>query len=175
MAHNRFISRSNLLIWIICALLALAGVGLAIHGFLNLDKANVIVEWSTASELNTVGFYLLRSVNPEGEFEQVNPEIIPSVSDSLTGNSYSYEDKGVQAGIVYFYILEEIEETGGSNRHGPIVVEATSPAKTELWIAGLLIVGAVFYAIILLKDQKLQHPKNTNDSEQALNPEHSQD
>jgi hypothetical protein len=42
-------SRSNTLIWIICAILAVAGMGLAIHGIMNLDKANVIVEWSTAS------------------------------------------------------------------------------------------------------------------------------
>ncbi len=149
-------SRSNTLIWIICAILALTGIGLAIHSFLNLDNANVIVEWTTASELNTVGFYLLRGKTPAGPFEQVNEELIPATSDSLTGSSYSYEDNGVTAGTTYFYMLEEIENTGNSNQHGPIVVEAHSPAKTELLIAALLIGGAIIYAIILVRDNKKQ-------------------
>lgn len=122
---------------------------------MNLDKANVIVEWSTASELDTVGFYLLRSENPEGPFEQVNSEIIPSTSDSLTGSSYSYDDHQVQAGATYYYMLEEIEETGNSNQHGPIVVEANSQARIELLIAGFLITGAIIYGFILSRDQKV--------------------
>ena len=149
-------SRSNTLIWIICGLLALAGIGLAIHGFLNLGKANVIVEWTTASELDTIGFYLLRGETPVGPFEQVNSELIPATSDSLTGNSYSYEDAGVTAGTTYFYMLEEIETTGNANQHGPIVVEASSPAKTELLIAALLIGGSFLYAVILIRDYKKQ-------------------
>lgn len=136
--------------------MALAGVGLAIHGFLNLEKANVIVEWTTASELNTVGFYLLRGETSAGPFEQVNDELIPATSDSLTGSSYSYEDTGVTAGITYYYMLEEIENTGSTNQHGPIVVEANSPAKTELLIAVLMITGAAIYAIILYRDNMKQ-------------------
>ena len=159
------LSRSNTLIWIISGLLVVAGFGLAIHGFLNLDKANVIVEWTTASELDTVGFYLLRSDTPNGPFEQVNTELIPSTSDSLTGNSYSYEDQGVNAGVTYYYMLEEIENTGSSNQHGPITVEANSPAKIELLIAALLIGGAVIYAAILLRDQKQPVPIKTTGSE----------
>ncbi len=149
-------SRSNTLIWIICGILFIAGIALAIHAILNLDKANVIVEWTTASELDTVGFYLLRGETPAGPFEQVNNELIPATSDSLTGSSYSYEDQGVTAGVTYFYMLEDIENTGNSNQHGPIVVEASSPAKTELLIAALLIGGALIYAIILIRDNKNQ-------------------
>jgi len=141
--------------------MVIAGVGLAIHGFLNLSKANVIVEWTTASELDTVGFYLLRAESPEGPFEQVNGQIIPSTSDSLTGNSYSYEDQGVQSGTMYYYMLEEVENTGQSNQHGPIVVEANSPAKSELLIAAILIVGAVIYALILLREPKIQKAATT--------------
>jgi hypothetical protein len=117
--------------------------------------------------LNTVGFYLLRSESPTGPFEQINLEIIPSTSDSLTGSSYSYEDRGVQAGVVYYYVLEEIEETGNSNQHGPIIVEANSAAKTELWIAAVLIAGAIIYAVIMLMDR---NPRTTIP---ATNDEHA--
>jgi hypothetical protein len=152
---------SNTLLWIICAVLALAGIGVSIHATLNFNQANVIVEWTTASELNTVGFNLLRGKTPDGPFEQVNEALIPSASDTLTGSSYSYEDRGVVAGRTYFYMLEEIESSGGTNQHGPITVKASSPAKIELMIGGLLIVGAVVYGILLLRDQK---PKKLEDA-----------
>jgi hypothetical protein len=151
---------SNTLLWIICAVLALAGVGVSIHAALNFSQANVIVEWTTATELNTVGFNLLRGETPDGPFEQVNQTLIPSASDTLTGNSYSYEDLGVVAGKTYFYLLEEIESSGGTNQHGPITVKASSPAKIELVIGGLLIAGAVVYGILLLRDQKPKEPKD---------------
>ena len=75
-------------------------------------------------------------------------------SDSLTGSSYSFEDSNVQAGVTYYYMLEEIEGTGKTNQHGPIVVKAGSPSKTELVIAGFLISGALIYALILLRQPK---------------------
>ena len=136
----------------------MVGIALAIHALLTYDRAAVVVEWTTASELDMVGFNLLRSETLVGSFEQINPELIPATSDSLTGSSYNYEDRSVQAGTTYFYILEEIENTGSTNRHGPIVVEAGSPAKTELLIAALLTIVAVVYAVILLREPKHKGP-----------------
>jgi hypothetical protein len=145
---------SNTLIWIVCSILFFAGTALALHALSTFDRAEIIVEWTTASELDTVGFNLQRGETPDGPFEQVNPELIPTTSDSLTGSSYSFEDSNVQAGVTYYYMLEEIEGTGKTNQHGPIVVEAGSPSKTELLIAGLLISGALIYALILLRQPK---------------------
>ena len=146
--------RSNLLVWIACGILVILGIALAIHALLTFDQAEVVVEWTTASELDTIGFNLLRGNTPAGPFEQVNPELIPTTSDSLTGGNYSYEDDSVQVDITYFYMLEEIENTGRTNQHGPIVVKASNPAKTELLLAGFLIGGSVFYAVILLREPK---------------------
>lgn len=151
---NKDLQTTNAILWIICGILALAGIGVSIYAILNFNQANVIVEWSTASELNTVGFNLLRGEKPVGPFEQVNQALIPSASDTLTGNSYSYEDPDLEAGKTYFYMLEEIESSGGANQHGPIAVKANSPAKVELAIGGLLIIGAGVYGILLLRDQK---------------------
>lgn len=148
------IKQTNTWIWVICGILFIAGSALAIHALLTFDRANVIVEWTTASELDTVGFNLQRGATPVGPFEQINAELIPAASDALTGSSYKYEDPQVKAGTTYFYMLEEIESTGNSNQHGPIVVEAGSPAKTELLIAGLLIIGALIYAVILWREPK---------------------
>jgi len=155
---NNATKPTNFSIWIFIIFLILVGVGLLIQTILTLNNTKVIVEWSTASELDTVGFNLLRGETTEGPFEQVNKNLIPSSSDMLTGASYSYEDGSAQAGITYFYLLEEVESSGNTNQHGPIVVEASSPAKTKLMIAALLISGAVTYTIILLRVPKQQEP-----------------
>ena len=146
---------SNKLIWIICSVLVLAGISLATHALLTFNKAKVIVQWTTASELNTIGFNLLRGETPTGPFEQVNLMLIPASSDSLTGSSYSYEDHSVQAGVTYFYLLEEIESAGNTNQHGPITVKANNSAKSELLIAGILIVGAIIYAVFFLRKPRI--------------------
>ena len=54
------------------------------------DKAEVIVEWTTASELDTVGFNLLRAETQKGPFEQINSNLIPAGSDSLSGSNYNF-------------------------------------------------------------------------------------
>jgi hypothetical protein len=131
-----------------------AGLALAIHAVVTYDKAEVVVEWTTASELNTVGFNLQRGETQMGPFEQINVELIPATSDTLTGSSYSYIDNHVQAGTTYFYILEEIESTGNANHHGPIAVEAGSPAKADLLTAASLIFGATIFAIFFLRQPK---------------------
>jgi hypothetical protein len=148
--------RSNTLIWIISGVLAVAGIALAAHALLTFDEAEVIVEWTTASELDTVGFNLLRGETSIGPFEQVNSELIPTAGDLLTGSSYTYEDRNALAGITYFYMLEEVESTGSTNQYGPTIVEAKSPAKTKLLVAGLLIGGAIIYAAILLRKPEPQ-------------------
>ena len=145
----------NTLLWILFIILIISGIALVIHGILYSVKAEVIVEWTTASELDTVGFYLLRAETPEGPFEQINSNLIPASSDSLTGSNYTFTDIGVQNGITYYYMLEEIELSGETNRHGPIVVKAGNTTKFEILIGIGLIAGAGFYVIILIRDRKL--------------------
>jgi hypothetical protein len=126
------------------------------------DKAEVIVEWTTASELETVGFNLLRSEAKEGPFEQINANLVPAGSDALTGGDYTFTYSSVQAGITYFYMLEEIELTGETSRHGPIVVKARNTAKLELLIGFGLVVGAIIYAVILARDRNLENSSQQN-------------
>ena len=148
-------------VWILCSLIFIMGTAEAIHAIKTLHKAKVIVEWATASELETVGFNLLRGETSTGPFKQVNSDLIPSSDDSLMGGSYRYKDSNLQAGATYFYMLEEIKSTGNSNQHGPIVVKATSSAQVELIFAVLLIGGAVVYGVLFLRSSK--HPHSTMD------------
>ncbi len=87
------------------------------------QNATVTIEWSTASELDTVGFNLYRSETPVGAFKKINPQVVPSAGDALTGSDYRYEDHEVRPGQTYFYKLEDVTANGVGEQHGPIAVK----------------------------------------------------
>ncbi|NJK80103.1 MAG: hypothetical protein HC893_05910 [Chloroflexaceae bacterium] len=130
----------------ILALLAgVAGVALLAYGAV-LAPAVVQVRWTTASELATVGFHLYRSTSSTGPYTRITTRPIPASAEALSGGSYTYTDHMVQAGITYYYELEDIEQAGTTTRHGPIVVKAR-PDSTPWLVAGLvLLVVAVLAA-----------------------------
>ncbi len=105
---------------IILGLLLLISLALGVIAWLEARQAVVLVEWTTASELDTVGFNLYRSENPAGPFTKINSTLIPAAADPLTGSQYSYRDEQVLPGRQYFYQLEEVEMDGSINRFGPI-------------------------------------------------------
>ena len=113
--------------------------------------ASVLVEWTTASELDTAGFNLYRSLQSSGPYEKVNSTLIPAKGDSLAGGEYRYQDKPVQSGQVYYYQLEEIELDGGSGRFGPISVQ--SKGRSPGWAAALLCIIAfiLFTAWLIIR------------------------
>ena len=104
----------------------------------------VTVEWSTASELNTAGFNVLRGDTPAGPFARLNPAVIPASPDPLVGGSYVYTDTNVAPGRTYYYQLEEVESGGGTVPQGTVVV--TAQPGTE----PILIIAAVGLAIVLI-------------------------
>jgi len=134
--------------WLVLAIAAAVGV----VGVINRQQAEVVVDWSTASELNTVGYNLYRSEQPAGQYTRINKEIIYSSDDPLTGGSYSYKDPEVLPGHVYYYQLEEIEQSGATNRHGPIEVRAIAGGSSELILAATLI-GLGVLGLLATKDQ----------------------
>ena len=98
----------------------------------------VTVEWSTASELNTAGFNVLRGESESGPFTRLNPEVIPASPDPLVGGSYVYTDTNVTPGRTYYYQLEEVESGGGTVPQGTVVVTAQPGTEPILIIAALL-------------------------------------
>lgn len=87
-------------------------------------KKRVTVKWSTGTELDLVGFNVLRSNKRKGEYKPVNAELIPAKAPGqLHGASYKFKDKGLVPGKRYFYKLELVGMGGGSERSDVIVVK----------------------------------------------------
>lgn len=126
----------------IVVLTTLGGIFLAIYTLFTFREAKIIIEWETASEVNTVGFNILRSKTPDGDFEKINDELIPASDDPLTNNAYAYKDTNVQAKNTYYYLLLDIAADGTTTTHGPLEITATNQKWLELSLTGILFITA---------------------------------
>jgi hypothetical protein len=94
---------------------------------------SVLVGWETAQELNHMGFYLYRAKNPSGPFTRLTDKLISSLSSSVVGRKYSFEDKNVTRGEIYYYQLEDIDIYGKKTLHGPICVDWDADGLPDDW------------------------------------------
>jgi hypothetical protein len=102
-----------------------AAVTILVFSFILPAKINV--EWTTATELNTAGFNIYRSQQPDGDFEKINSQMIPAKGNTTTGSAYQFTDEQVKAGQTYYYVLEEIELTGSSKQYREEMLSYTVP------------------------------------------------
>ena len=82
---------------------------------------SVELAWKTASELDNLGFHLYRSTSEEGPYQRITSSAIPGLGSSPVGAEYSYRDTNLTNGVAYYYKLEDIETTGKTTFHGPVV------------------------------------------------------
>jgi hypothetical protein len=89
---------------------------------------SVTLEWETASELDNLGFNILRSdADDISSAVVINPFLIPSlVGGQPIGAYYEWPDDDVEANITYSYWLQDIDFNGGVEEHGPIEASLTS-------------------------------------------------
>jgi hypothetical protein len=87
--------------------------------------------WKTESEVNSTGFHIWKCQSKEGKYERITTELIPSHGNSSSANDYSFIDRNVQDGKIYWYKIEEISTFGESEYFGPINVAGTASVPTE--------------------------------------------
>ena len=81
----------------------------------------VQLTWVTTSELNNLGFTVLRSISLSTR--PVALAFVPSQAPGSTqGSSYAWQDHNVEPGRAYYYWLEDLDIYGGATRHGPVSV-----------------------------------------------------
>ena len=84
---------------------------------------NVVLDWETASEYNTLGFNLYQAASADGEKVKVNDSLLPSnvAPGSLEGAVYTYTAGEATTGETYYW-LEEVDISGGTTLYGPAVL-----------------------------------------------------
>ena len=78
--------------------------------------AGIIVEWTTASELNNAGFNILRSQTRKGAFVKVNPTLILGAGTTSEQNTYTWRDTTAQSNVAYYYRIEDVSFDGTHQR-----------------------------------------------------------
>ena len=75
-------------------------------------ESSILLEWTTATEINNKGFEIQRS-SDNSDFRRIGwKEGNGSASHE---NSYVFEDKHVEPGVVYYYRLKQVDFDGGFN------------------------------------------------------------
>ncbi len=145
--------------WTLWLAIGLILAALVIFLFSASTPPAVLINWSTASELNTAGFNILRGDSPNGPFTLLNSEVIPASPDPLVGGTYVFTDTRVTPGQTYYYQLQEVEFGGNTTPQG--VVTITAPYSVD----PVVLVGGVAFALILIAVLLwLERPRRANPS-----------
>lgn len=84
------------------------------------NRGTVSIAWTTATEINTAGFILYRSTTVDGVRTKVS-NLISAQGSELTGASYRASDSPGYG--TFYYWLENVDYSGQSGSHGPVVVK----------------------------------------------------
>lgn len=80
----------------------------------------VTIMWTTASEIDNMGFNIYRSSEKDGSYDRINAELIPAKGSPVVSSTYQFTDKPVRNRKTYWYKLEDIDIQGKITMHGPV-------------------------------------------------------
>jgi len=89
-------------------------------------QPEIYVEWETATEFNTAGFFVARSNFAQGPYACVS-DFIPHEGETVVGAQYAWLDETTVLSQTYFYRLEAINTDQTLVFYGPIAATAGSP------------------------------------------------
>lgn len=103
----------------------------------NIADPVIHLEWATATELDTSGFYIGRGQSASGPFTHLpNPNdpngFVWHQGDGIIGAEYILTDTNVQNGVMYYYRLEEVDIHNAVSYYGPIAagINVALPTNT---------------------------------------------
>ena len=77
-----------------------------------LDTGEVVIRWVTESELNNAGFNILRTETRDGEYQQVNTELIEGRGTTSERYTYTWTDTTAKPNVVYYYQIQDVSLDG---------------------------------------------------------------
>jgi len=87
----------------------------------------IMLDWSSESATENMGYDVYRSDSPDGEYQILNPEVIPVSGNASSTHHYSFTDTDVESGQTYYYKIADVAVTGSTtNFFGPLTAIASS-------------------------------------------------
>ena len=103
-----------------------------------IDASNkVVLEWTTASEIGTIGFHLERFNEQSRKYQTVTEQRLPGMLASPHGGTYRYVDKTAKPGVKYTYRVVEVA-INNQITSVPYKVQASKslPMRNEMFADG---------------------------------------
>jgi len=97
-----------------------------------LEDGKVTIRWTTESELDNAGFNILRSDTRDGEYKQVNAELIEGAGTTGERNTYKWVDQTAKPGVVYYYQIEDVSFAGERQALAITKLKGLITAKNKL-------------------------------------------
>jgi uncharacterized repeat protein (TIGR01451 family) len=94
----------------------------------------VVVEWATEVEVDTYGFYLLRSESGSLADAQQIAFIDAQGHGWGEGATYRFEDRAVRAEADYTYWLVDVDTAGQRTVHGPTMAVAPMTVRARIYL-----------------------------------------
>jgi len=105
------------------------------------NNSFVLLKWTTQSELNNQGFYVLRAPSEDGVYVKISP-LIPGAGTSSERHDYTFRDRNVVGEQEYWYKIRQVDFDGATKVYGPIKAairqtdenpgESALPAESKL-------------------------------------------
>ena len=83
-------------------------------------EAGILLKWTTESEIDNAGFYILRSETENGEFKIVNPSLIQGAGTTSERNTYTWTDTTAKPNVAYYYRIEDVSHAGAREQSATI-------------------------------------------------------
>ncbi|MBI4787134.1 MAG: CSLREA domain-containing protein [Chloroflexi bacterium] len=85
------------------------------------ENTAIRLQWTTATELNNLGFNIYRATSVTSPRTRLNANLIPSkVLGSPIGATYEFRDQAVARGSTYYYWLETVDANSRATLYGPV-------------------------------------------------------
>jgi hypothetical protein len=95
----------------------------------NVSGSSVVLNWTTATEVNNQGFEILRPAQNDNDWQKIG--YVPGFGTTTEPKSYSYTDQPVNSGT-YFYKLKQIDFDGSFTYSDIAEVEVSLPTDFSL-------------------------------------------
>lgn len=97
-----------------------------------LENGEVVIRWTTESELDNAGFNIYRSDTRNGEFKQVNAEMIQGHGTTGERHTYKWVDTTAKPGAIYYYQIEDVSFAGERQTLAVTKLKGLISAKNKL-------------------------------------------
>jgi hypothetical protein len=89
----------------------------------------ITLSWRTESEADCYGYNVYRAESADGPFHRVNQEVIAGNGTTSMPHNYTYVDRTVSKGKIYYYLLKQVSMSGREDIiSGVISCASSSPS-----------------------------------------------